>query len=97
MRPIDADELYTLESHTQIGCDKIHGIQPRSTYQEMYEWGWNNALKAAAKGMPTIERNEKYNEMIKELLELEEQTKHFYLTSAERLKFQIYVEERLGI
>ena len=55
MRLIDADELYILESHTQIGCDKIHGIQPRSTYQEMYEMGWNNALKAAEKGMPTID------------------------------------------
>ena len=55
MRPIDADELYILELHAKIGCDKVHGIQPRSTYQEMYEMGWNNALKAAEKGMPTID------------------------------------------
>lgn len=97
MRQIDADKLYSLESHTQIGCDKIHGIQPRSTYQEMYEMGWNNALKAAEKGMPTIERNETYNSMVKELLALEEQVQIFRMTKRERMEFQIYVEERLGI
>ena len=55
MKLINADELYTIEAHTQIGCDKIHGIQPQSAYMEMYELGWNNALKAAAKGMPEID------------------------------------------
>ena len=39
----------------------------------------------------------KYNDMVKELLELEEQTKHFYITSTERRHFQAYVQERLGI
>ena len=50
--------------------------------------------------MPIIElpkRSERYNGMVKELLELEEQTKHFCLTSTERRAFQAYVEERMGI
>lgn len=50
--------------------------------------------------MPIIElpkRSERYNGMVKELLELEERTKHFCLTSVERRAFQAYVEERLGV
>lgn len=97
MRLIDADALYTIESHTPIESEELHGIQPRSVGQEMYERGWNNALMAAAKGMPTIERNETYNSMVKELLALEEQVQIFCMTKRERMEFQMYVEERLGI
>ncbi len=48
---------------------------------------------------PTIEpkRNEEYNLMVQELLDYEELTKHFYMTTKERGEFQAYVKERLGI
>lgn len=41
-------------------------------------------------------KNEDYNSMVRELLELEESMKYFYLTSTERSAFQSYIEERLG-
>ncbi len=40
--------------------------------------------------------NEKYNDMIRELLQMEEKLDHFNLTTHERRQFQNYVEDRIG-
>jgi len=42
-----------------------------------------------------MEVNEKYNELVKELLELEEKVEFFSLTRRERRDFQNYVEGKL--
>ena len=42
------------------------------------------------------EPNEKYNNMIWELLQIEEKLDHFQLTGYERKQFQNYVKDRLG-
>lgn len=40
--------------------------------------------------------NEEYNNMIRELLQIEEKLDHFRLTTHERRQFQNYVEDRIN-
>lgn len=40
--------------------------------------------------------NEKYNHMIRELLQIEEKLDHFRLTTHERKQFQDYIESRIN-
>ena len=83
----------------QDAIDKVDRIVEVNHLNPDMVWFTPNGVKTLMEDLPSAqpEPNEKYNSMIKELLELEEQTKHFYLTSTERREFQAYVEGRLAI
>ncbi len=48
------------------------------------------------RNMQPLECNEKFADMLNELLSLEEKMDYFSLTTRERAEFQYYVEERMS-